>query len=528
METKLTHRHAQLETYLVTTEQMQQIEARVFAAGMPVAALMEKVAGLIVQAFQQILDLEGLPGSRIGVLVGPGHNGGDALVVARELWLAGHEVVICHPFPRRKPLTESHGNYARSLGIPWETSVDALASWSQDCDYLVDGLFGFGLERPIEGPLAAAIATLNDTPLPVISLDLPSGIHTNTGQVLGTAVKATHTLCLGLWKRAFVQETALTYLGSPRLIDFGLPLTDIQAVLGTSPVQQRLTPQIARQGLPLHRPATAHKYTAGHLLLIAGSCQYAGAALLAGLGAVASGVGMLTIAVPESLRLWLVSQLPGALVVGCAEGRQGEIAALPDDIHLDRYDAIACGPGLTQQAKSAVAVVINSDRPLVLDADGLNILTTGSPCSTLKNRLAPTVITPHPGEFKRLFPEIDLTDRGTAAQQAAKLSGATLVLKGARSAIASPQGQLWFNPIGTPALARGGSGDVLTGLLGGIAAQKLVGQDPKAWPQAILDAALSSVWWHGQTGVQLSAQRSVLGVDPVTLAKGLNWVVGGG
>ncbi|MEM9161731.1 MAG: NAD(P)H-hydrate dehydratase, partial [Cyanobacteria bacterium P01_F01_bin.4] len=111
---------------------------------------------------------------------------------------------------------------------------------------------------------------------------------------------------------------------------------------------------------------------------------------------------------------------------------------------------------------------------------------------------------------------------------AAKLSGATLVLKGARSAISSPQGQLWFNPIGTPALARGGSGDVLTGLLGGITAQRLVGQNPKTWPQAILDATLSSVWWHSQTGVKLAAQRSVLGVDPVTLAKGLNWIVGSG
>ncbi|MEM8804786.1 MAG: NAD(P)H-hydrate dehydratase, partial [Cyanobacteria bacterium P01_G01_bin.38] len=371
-----------------------------------------------------------------------------------------------------------------------------------------------------------AITALNTTRLPIISIDLPSGLHTDTGQILGTAIKATHTLCLGLWKRAFVQESALAYLGSPRLIDFGLPLADIQTVLGTPPVQQRLTPQVALQGLPLNRPATAHKYTAGHLLLMAGSRQYAGAALLAGLGAVASGVGMLTLAVPESLRLWLVGQLPGALVIGCPEGEEGEISALPEDIRLERYNAIACGPGLTQQAKSVVADILDSHRPLVLDADGLNILATGSFNGTLKKRLAPTVLTPHPGEFKRLFPEIDLTDKGTAAQQAAKQSGATLVLKGARSAIASPQGQLWFNPIGTPALARGGSGDVLTGLLGGIAAQKLVGQDPKAWPQAILDATLSSVWWHSQTGVQLATQRSVLGVDPMTLARGLDEVIG--
>ncbi|MEO0456241.1 MAG: NAD(P)H-hydrate dehydratase [Cyanobacteria bacterium P01_A01_bin.114] len=525
METEMTHRQAQLETYSVTAEQMRQIESRIFAAGMPVAALMEKVAGLIVQRVEQLLRSAHESGRRVGILVGPGHNGGDALVVARELWLKGHKVMIYHPFSKRKPLTESHGNYVRSLGVPWQTSVEKLVRWTEDCDYLIDGLFGFGLARPIEGDLAAAIAALNQTNRPIISLDLPSGIHTDTGQVLGAAIKATHTLCLGLWKQAFVQEAALAYMGNAQLIDFGIPLADIQAVLGT-PRVQRLTPPRALKGLPLYRSATAHKYQAGQLLLIAGSRQYAGAALLAGQGAVASGVGMLTLMVPDSLRLWLVGQLPGALVVGCTEGPQGEITALPADIRLNQYDVIACGPGLTQQATAAVAAVLNSDRLLILDADGLNILATRSPRETLNHRSAPTAITPHPGEFRRLFPEISATDTGLAAQQAAELSGATVVLKGARSAISSPQGQLWMNTIGTPALARGGSGDVLTGLLGGIAAQKVAGQEPEHWPQALTEAALGSVWWHAQTGVQLASQRSILGVDPTTLAKGLDKVIG--
>jgi ADP-dependent NAD(P)H-hydrate dehydratase / NAD(P)H-hydrate epimerase len=498
-------RSAQLQRFAVTTAQMTAIESRLFATGMPVAALMEKVAGLITQRIQALYPAA----QKVGVLVGAGHNGGDALVVARELHLKGIEVLVYCPMSQLKELTASHAQYAKSLSISQVDRVDLL----EDCDLVIDGLLGFGLNRPLEGSLADAIDHLNTLPIPILSIDLPSGIETDTGSVLGTAIKATHTLCLGLWKRAFLQDSALAYLGQVELIDFGLPLHDITAVLGEFPEVQRITPDWAIAHLPLHRPPVTHKYDQGHLLLICGSRQYLGAAILAGRAARSSGVGMLSMAVPESLRLLLVSQIPDALIMGCEEGVRGEMVRLPNGIDLERYDAIACGCGLTPYAETIVQQVLSSQRPLILDADGLSILANLE--TSLHERSAPTILTPHPGEFKRLFPDLQGADRVLAAQQAAQQSGAIILLKGARTAIADPDGSVWVISESTAALARGGSGDVLTGLMGGLMAQ---GTKRGTALGAIVGSA---AWWHAQAGIFASQARTDLGVDASTLAESL-------
>ncbi|XQQ07793.1 MAG: NAD(P)H-hydrate dehydratase [Leptolyngbya sp. IPPAS B-1204] len=504
MASSVASRSARLQRFVVTAEQMTQIESRVFAAGMPVAALMEKVGGLLTHWIQTHYPLTAI--NRIGVLVGPGHNGGDALVVARELHLRGYDVVRYQPFSKLKDLTQAHAQYADSLGIA-VTPLETL----QNCDLIIDGLFGFGLTRSLEGEIAAAINQINQWQRSVVSIDLPSGLHTDTGAVMGTAIRASHSLCLGLWKRAFLQEAGLDFIGEAELIDFDLPLADIEAVLG-KPTLQSITADLALSGLPLPRSATTHKYRQGHLLLICGSRQYMGAAILAGLAARASGVGMLTIAVPETLRPLLIPQLPDALVVGCPETDSGAIAALPESIDLSNYHTIACGPGLTTAAIAVIEQVLTSTCPLLLDADGLNGLAKLGP-SVLKQRTAPTVLTPHLGEFKRLFPELadSIADRIALVQSAAQQSGAIVLLKGARTAIANPQGQVWLNPASTPALARGGSGDVLTGLMGGLLAQ---GQQHGTPPEA---RVYSAAWWHSQAGLQAAQQRTELGVDASTL-----------
>lgn len=514
------HRLKQLEQFIVTAAQMRAIEERVFAAGMPVTALMEKVAGLVARRIAALY-----PNARkVGVLVGPGHNGGDALVVARELLFRGYTPMIYRPIAKTKELTEQHARYAASLGIPFMQEIYPLLQ----CDVVVDGLFGFGLEREIVEPLRGAIAKINDNPVPAIGIDVPSGIHTDTGAVLGTAIRATHTLCLGLWKLAFCQERALEYVGKAELIDFDLPLADIRAVVGTSPDFRRLTPEAAIAPLPRSRPPATHKYQQGHLLAICGSRRYTGAALLTGLGARATGVGMLSIAVPESLKLWLNAQLPEALVIGCPETESGAIAKLPSDVDLNAYRAIACGPGLTAEAVEAVQQAWNAPCPLILDADGLNILARlgtflpeGPPLlrggkSGLRN--FPTIFTPHAGEFKRLFPELSdrLDNPPTAAGIAAAKSGAIVALKGARMAIAHPKGTVWLNPHSTPALARGGTGDVLTGLIGGLLAQGLTDEMERV--------VSSAVWWHAQAALLAVRERSELGVDAVTLTQYLGRV----
>ena len=222
-------RSQQLDRLLVSTEQMQQIENKVFAAGMPVASMMEKVGGLIARRFQVLYPQSSSP--RVGILVGMGHNGGDALVVARELYFQGYEVSIYVPSEELRELTNQHYSYISNLGINIVENVESLGN----CDVIIDGLFGFGLNREITGSLFESIELINLSKIPVVSIDLPSGIHADTGAVLGIAIKATHTLCLGLWKLAFVQEHAIEYLGKTELIDFDLLLTDIDTVLAEKP-----------------------------------------------------------------------------------------------------------------------------------------------------------------------------------------------------------------------------------------------------------------------------------------------------
>lgn len=503
-------RSAEIQTFVVTAQQMRDIEARVFLAGMPVAALMEKVAGLVARRIQMLYPLPAT--RRVGVLVGPGHNGGDALVVARELFFRGYEVRLWQPIPKLKDLTAQHARYVRSLGIDVSDRPESL----DGVDLVVDGLFGFGLERSIEGTLAAAIAHVNALPCPVVSIDLPSGLHTDTGEALGTAIQADHTLCLGLWKLGLLQDRALEFVGEAELVDFDLLLEDIAAVSTGPPVLRRITPAVALSALPLVRQPSTHKYRQGHVLLVCGSWQYLGAMLLTALGARATGVGMVSMAVPESVKPWLVSRLPEVVAHGCPETESGAIAQLPN-LDLAKFQAIACGPGLTLEAAGVMETILKSDRPLVLDADGLNLLAQIDPVATLRSRSAPTVLTPHTGEFQRLFPEAgwDRENRPLAAYAAAQATGATILLKGARTAIASPQSPVWINPESTPALARGGSGDVLTGLIGGLMAQGIAkGIAPEA-------SVRSAAWWHAQAARRVAQERTALGVDPVTLAEAL-------
>ncbi|MCY7276303.1 MAG: NAD(P)H-hydrate dehydratase, partial [Phormidesmis sp. CAN_BIN44] len=284
--------------------------------------------------------------------------------------------------------------------------------------------------------------------------------------------------------------------------------------------------------LPLARSLTTHKYKMGHLLLVCGSRRYMGGALLTGLGARSSGVGMLSIAVPESLKPALSAQLPEALIIGCPETPDGAIAAFPSSLMLDSsFDAIACGPGLTLDAAAIVQQVFASQCPLVLDADGLNILAQQGTIPTLQSRQASTILTPHLGEFKRLFPDLTSMEcRVTKVQKAAQQTGAIVLLKGARVAISDAKGNTRLNPESTPALARGGSGDVLTGLMGGLLAQAISAkrnsagtatqnQSEPASNSISVDLVQSAAWWHAQAGILAAQERTELGVDAYTLTQ---------
>jgi len=509
-----------IDNIVVTADQMRSVEGHLFDWGMPVPALMEKVAGLITAWV--IKSFNRADYSQVGVLVGPGHNGGDALVVARELWFRGYEVVVCCPINKQKPLTASHLAFIQSLGIPVGSDFSALQAGA----LIVDGLFGFGLERSLEGKVAHLVNQINASMQPVVSIDLPSGLHTDSGNVLGTALRATHTLCLGLWKPAFCQSHALPYLGHHHLIDFDIPEAAINASLPPPYPVQRVTLATVKPRLPLPRNPDTHKYRVGHLLVVAGSRQFAGAALLTGLGAQASGVGMVTMVVPDSLRWVVLAELPEALIIGCPETESGAIAELPKSLDLSQYDAGVCGPGLSRQAVGVVSDILDIPTALVLDADGLNLLVDDSPQEILARRAHPTLLTPHPGEFKRLFPDIteDCADAGNAAKTAAHQSNAVVLLKGACTTIAHPDGRLWYINDSTPALARGGSGDILAGLAGGLLAQLTAAGELPPLEQS-MNAAIVASWWHAQAAKRAATDQTQFGVDGRTLAKALNPVL---
>ncbi len=494
------------EAILVTAAQMQAIEQELLAQGLPVAALMEKVAGRISQRLTELIP----PGQSIGCLIGPGHNGADTLVVARELWQRGYPVMIYHPFAQAKALTLAHKNYAHYLGIPFAEQAPELNT----CDVLIDGLFGFGFERELAPELVDCIHTINRWHKTVISIDVPSGLHTDTGQPQPVAIQAQRTLCLGLWKLGLYQDIAQPYVGILERIDFDIPVRAMTNTLGSSPLFTRLTEPAMLRALPIPRPTVIHKYECGHLLLICGSRTYPGAAVLAALGARASGVGMLTLAVPATISPLITGHTPEAVIIACPETDQGAIAQLPTA--LTAYDFIALGPGLTRHAQPIIQQVMQTDLPILCDADALNVLAPWS-CP----RPAFTLLTPHAGEFRRLFPHLDLTNRVQAAQQATQSSHTVLVLKGARTIIAAPDGSLAINPTSTPGLARGGSGDVLTGLLGGLLAQG-VKQN-----RSLTALTQAGVWWHAQAGLGLANQCGELSVHPHQLAHHLSTVLGG-
>ncbi len=503
----------ELNSIVVTAEQMTNIEGKIFEAGMPVAALMEKAALMMCQRIQQLYPLTTV--SKVGVLVGPGHNGGDALVIARELHLQGYDVCVYCPFTKLKELTQKHANYADSLGIPYYSDLESL----NHCQLIIDGLFGFGLKRSLSGNLSIDINRLNQWSIPVVSIDIPSGLHTDTGEVLGTAVKATHSLCLGLWKPVYFQDQALAYTRIVERIDFGIPLQDVFSIIPQPIPLQLLNKTLALEFLPLPRPQLTHKYQQGHLLLIAGSHRYGGASILSALGAKGSGVGMLSVAVPESLKSLLISQVPDGLMIDCPVSEKGVIASLPPlATDFASYDIIACGPGLTREATKVVETVLEAKCPVILDADALNILAQLGTVNCLSQRQNTTVLTPHLGEFKRLFPDVNdpEKDRITAARRAAEQTGAIILLKGARTVIANPQGKIWLIPESTPALARGGSGDVLTGLIGGLLAQNKMINHP-------IDAMVATAaWWHAQAAILAAQEHSELGVDAQTLCQYLH------
>ncbi len=522
---------ADAEHVLVSGAAMAAIEQELFASGLPVEALMEKAALAVSRRLAERPGRDRHDG--LLVLVGPGHNGGDGLVVAREWHLAGGRVRIWCPFERRRPLTEAHLSHARWLGIPvLEAQPDPgdPALW-------VDALFGIGQQRPA-GPLIEAL--LGDRqrrrPGALVAIDVPTGLDADDGALLGgVAATAATTYSIGLIKRGLVQDTALRWVGRLERIGLGLPAALLgrpgsEPLLGLGAADQSSAPW------PLPDPA-AGKYARGRLLVVAGSRRFRGAAHLALAGATASGCGSLRAAPPLEIspHLWQIHPHvvlePGLGATPAGGLALADLAAG----WLDRLDAVLLGPGLGGVSSAGEPPAGEVEGPeqqrwqeladfdglLVLDADGLNRLATmGS--EWLRTRRGPTWITPHAEEFRRLFPDLAPLPAPEAAAAAARRTGASVLLKGARSVVAAPDGRRWQLLEACPEAARAGLGDVLAGYAAGRGALALA-TTGGAHAGAPADAAwlAAAALDHALAGVRSHRRHGAGGVTPLVVAEAL-------
>lgn len=536
---------------LVTSSQMASLEATLFASGLPVEALMEKAA---LAVSRQVLELLLQPsqecvsdpfGKQVLVLVGPGHNGGDGLVVARELHLAGFSVRIWSPFERRKPLTEAHLSHARWLGVPLLVQAPDPA----DPSLWIDALFGIGQNRAPEDAVQNLLSERHSQrPGALVAIDAPTGICADTGIRLGhSAARAQATFCIGLIKQGLVQDTALAWVGRLVRIDLGLPAQLLKALppdlpLGLGSASTVISDQ-ATAPWPCLDPS-ANKYGRGRLLVVAGSRCYRGAAHLSLSGASSSGCGSLRAALPDDLAATLWQVHPHVVIESGLDASPAGGLALErlDAGWLERLDAVLLGPGIgadsrdqrqktdtgpTGAGREKWLELQNFAGLLVLDADGLNRLTElyGPELGArawLQQRSGPTWITPHRGEFDRLFPDLVNLSPLRAAAEAALSSGASVLLKGARSVVASPDGRRWQILEACPDAARAGLGDVLAGYAAGRGAMAMAssgggrhGGDGCLLAAAVLD--------HARAAMRVQRNLGAGSVTPGEVAEALKW-----
>ena len=484
---------------LVTAAQMQSIERACAEAGVSLDDLMEN-AGLAVA--EHIRSWPSSPagsdrpyGRRIAILIGPGNNGADGFVAGRHLatWGANVTAVLCagrkSPDPKRELAEEAGVSVTDGVS---ESGSESLRKILVAADIVVDAVLGTGASRPISEPLSSLISTVMNSGVPVIALDLPTGLNSDTGTFDHLGLSADLTLYLGYPKLGPAIEAGSAPTGETVVLDIGIP-----AGLDSQVTTELLTPDLAVSLLP-DRPSTGHKGTFGSTLIIGGSQEFPGAVTMTADAATRSGAGLVFVGTPEPVHQLVGGDVPEAIYRPLPVSKDGNVepsGAARTSLELSRHATSAViGPGLgqtpaTSEFLSILLSQIDKELPLVLDADALNILSRSHKWwDRLDN---PAVLTPHPGEMGRLMgittAEVQ-QDRGAVALDAARKFAKVVVLKGAATLVAAPDGRLRVSPWVNSGLAKGGSGDVLAGLLGGLLAQQ---------PDDVFDMASLAVFVHG-------------------------------
>ncbi|MDF1562275.1 MAG: NAD(P)H-hydrate dehydratase [Deltaproteobacteria bacterium] len=495
----------------LTAEEMRACDrVAIEEFGVPGVSLMETAGRAVAERALELLEESGGDGALI--VCGSGNNGGDGFVAARYLFRAGVDVqVLC---TRTAEELRGDARTFHDVAVKMEIPVDYCADTESlpplaigPGDVVVDALFGTGLARPVEGlplRLIQVMRELHEGGVKVVAVDLPSGLHSDTGQILGEAVRADATVTFGYLKRGLLQYPGVQLAGEWEVVDIGLP-PQVEEQLGPECVL--LDEAMVRATLP--RPARdTNKGRLGHVLVVAGSADKPGAAALACLGALRAGAGLVTLATRAGGHAATVAAAPE--VMGLTLPGEGPLG--PDDLPalqdaLAGKDALLIGPGIPRAEPTRTLLkrlLSGLQVPAVIDADALNAI--GDERAVFAGLEQEVVLTPHPGEMARLLPSTTAkvqADRYGSAGALAAETGATVVLKGAATVVAEPDGRLAVNPTGNPGLATGGSGDVLAGIIAALLGRGL--------PAA--EAARAGVFVHGLAADRKAEQRGATGLS---------------
>ncbi|WP_320044159.1 NAD(P)H-hydrate dehydratase [uncultured Desulfobacter sp.] len=496
---------------IVTTEQMQQMDKNTIETfGIPGRVLMENAGRGALEMLSDYFDLEG---GRVAVMAGRGNNGGDGFVIGRYLMEIGVSVSFFLLSSRDRVQGDAKANMdlvlnlmpehslSQFIEIPDKASLDEATEILEDHDLFVDAIFGTGLNSDVRGIYRDVIELINDSGKSVFSVDIPSGINADTGAVCGVAIQADATATFAFAKAGHILYPGNFHTGDLEVIDIGIPGHIVKA---QSPNIFLPEPHDI-SGLIPARDFNAHKGSFGHLLVLAGSPGKTGAAALCANAAMRTGAGLVTLGVPEKLMPVMEPMVIEPMTTALAQTPSGglDAAALDDIITLlaDKA-ALALGPGIGTDSgtreliKSILAI---SSVPMVIDADGLNCI--AKELDILNTVKAPVILTPHPGEMARLTGKTteDIQhNRMATAREFAEKHKVILVLKGAQTLVACPDGTVSICPTGNPGMACGGMGDVLTGIIAAFLAQNLP-------PES---AALAGVYAHGLCGDLLAEDQT--------------------
>lgn len=496
---------------ILTAAQMREVDRRTAELGVPSIVLMENAGQRVVEMLER--EYAPLSGHRIVIFCGKGNNGGDGMVVARQLYTrirpqSLHVVSAGDPAELRGDAAQNF-KMLQAVGCPVSQEV---APVMQSATLIVDALLGTGIHGAATGRPAELIRAINDgfRLADVVSVDIPSGLDSDSGAVAGDAVHADHTVTFTAPKLCQALSPACELVGKLHIAPIGSPpdLFEKDNSIWLALSEPALFAHLFRP-----RARDSNKGTYGHVITIAGGRGKTGAAAMAGIAALRAGTGLSTIASAASAINAIASHAPEIMTEALAETQGGAISTCSlDDGQLGRIlegkNVIALGPGLgrdPETVKFARRVAAEASPPMVIDADGLNALASHN-----VRFQGPRILTPHPGEMSRLTHQTVAQvqqDRIASARSFATERGVHLVLKGNRSVIAAPDGRVWINPTGSPALASGGTGDVLTGMIAGLVAQ---------FPQQIETALLAAVWLHGRAGELGAAkigEKSLIATD---------------